>query len=219
MKFASIASHDLKAPLRAIGSLTEIIEEEEQNNINADSKNHFKTIKKRVNRLDALLNSLLEYSLVTETKINPTTVDTYHCIQQLTTQHFAAENISIKLSGNFPELHINKYHIEKIFTILISNAIYFNNNSEINIHITASILNNVHQFEVTDNGPGIDERFHGKIFEIFQTLQPRDDFESNGAGLAIAKKIVEHHGGNISVKSGYGWSTFCFSIPEATTDY
>ncbi len=102
-----------------------------------------------------------------------------------------------------------------MFTNLISNAIKFNDKSRPVIEIGCRESSDAFAFSVHDNGIGIDERFHEKVFQIFQRLNRREEYEGSGAGLAICKKIVESHGGNTWVESAPGeGSTFWFTIPK-----
>jgi signal transduction histidine kinase len=86
------------------------------------------------------------------------------------------------------------------------------------IRVSATKVDEVDVISVADNGPGIDPRFHARIFEVFQTLQPKDEIESTGIGLSIVKKLVESRGGKVTVTSEVGQgATFSFSWPTAAT--
>ncbi|GMT50358.1 MAG: hypothetical protein IEMM0008_1897 [bacterium] len=101
----------------------------------------------------------------------------------------------------------------QIFQNLISNAIKYMDKPEGEINISCDEDGDYWTFAVSDNGPGIDERYYDKIFQIFQTLVPRDDFESTGVGLSIVKKIIDRLGGRIWVNSQLGeGSTFIFTL-------
>jgi signal transduction histidine kinase len=125
------------------------------------------------------------------------------------------ENCSIAIPGKLPVLYGDKIKFQQIFSNLIGNAVKYNDKEDINIIITTEEKESEWIISVKDNGPGIDPRFHEKIFVIFQTLNPRDTVESTGVGLAIVKKIVEEEGGKIWVESETGkGSDFRFSWPK-----
>ena len=200
-KFASIASHDLKAPLRAIGNLTGIIEDEAGHLFDEEVNNNFSTIKNRVERMELLLNALLEYSKVERSKENFQFVNIFNLLNTILPRY--ANNISIKIDfdKNLPKVVAAPKKLQIVFENLIENAIRFNDKEAINIKITSEETDDYWLFSVKDNGPGIEKRYHEKVFIIFQTLNRRDDVESIGVGLSIAKKIVEDFGGRIWVES------------------
>jgi signal transduction histidine kinase len=108
-----------------------------------------------------------------------------------------------------------KIKFEQVFQNLLSNAIKFMDKSRGEVRIGYLDEGDRWKFSVADNGPGIAEKYHEKIFQIFQTLQPRDEFESTGIGLTVVKKIIESYGGKIWVESRIGQgSTFFFTIPK-----
>ena len=114
-----------------------------------------------------------------------------------------------------PVLLADEQVLMSVFSNLLDNAIKFNDKPVAEISISARETANDWVFNITDNGPGIDSRYHDKIFVIFQTIQPRDEFESIGAGLAITRKIIENKGGRIEVISSPGeGATFSFSLPK-----
>ncbi|MDQ3050319.1 MAG: ATP-binding protein [Bacteroidota bacterium] len=214
-KFASIASHDLKAPLRAIGSLSDFIEIEMEGKLNADSKKYLDTIKSRVIRMDRLLDALLKYSKASRMKIVLQTVNIDKLVEKIILQYSTGRNCRIRIRNILPVVEADYGAIRTVFEILVDNAIRFNNQSDINIEIWSEENENDWIFWVKDNGPGISKQFQDKIFVIFQTLNNRDSFDSTGAGLAIAKRILENKGGVISVDSDPGkGAAFQFTIPK-----
>lgn len=214
-KFASVASHDLKAPLRAIGSLAGFIEDEEQGRLKPQSVEFFDLLKGRVSRMDRLLNALLEYSAVIESSKADQNVDIGNVINKVAGNFASNESIHIGISGSFPVMTISKLLVEKVFTNLIDNAIRFNPKESKEVSISGGKEGNHYWFTVKDNGPGIDPVFHEKIFVIFQTLNPRDELETMGIGLPVVKKIVEHWNGKIEICSDLDQgSVFKFGIPD-----
>lgn len=106
-------------------------------------------------------------------------------------------------------------HLVQVFNNLLSNAIKFLDKPEGLIRIGYVDEGDKWRFDIADNGPGIEEKHHAKVFQMFQTLSPRDEFESTGVGLALVKKIVENWGGSVWVESTVGQgSTFFFTLPK-----
>ena len=126
-----------------------------------------------------------------------------------------SDNINVEVDENLPTFEIDKVQLEQVFQNLISNAIKFID-KEHGLITVKYIKNEIeHIFAVEDNGPGIDEKYFDKIFNIFQTLKPRDEFESTGVGLSIVKKIIENLDGKVWLESKIGeGTTFYFSIPK-----
>ncbi|MEY3344034.1 MAG: hypothetical protein RL090_1718, partial [Bacteroidota bacterium] len=200
-EFAYVVSHDLKAPLHAISNLTEWIEEDMEGRFSEDTKTNFNIIKSRVTRMEDLINGLLEFARANHDTGERTTVDLNEYIYEVIDFCSPPPNCSIGIHGKLPVLYGDKIKFQQVFANLIGNAIKYNDKSEINISISATEQKDTWTISIRDNGPGIDPRFHEKIFVIFQTLNPRDTVESTGVGLAIVKKIVEEEGGNIWVES------------------
>lgn len=215
-KFAYIVSHDLKAPLRAIGNLTGWIEEDIGDKFPEDVAKNFNIIKGRVQRMEALINGILDYSKAGKSKEQFVSFDTRSLLKETFDLIGAPENCKLEISANMPILHTEKIRIQQIFMNLINNAIKYNDKKEIILTAHAIEEKNFWHFSVTDNGPGIEKQFHDKIFVIFQTLNARDEVESTGVGLAIVKKIIEDHGGQIWVESEKGQgATFHFTWPKS----
>ena len=208
-KFASIASHDLRSPLRAIGSLSDMILEDDPN-LSNDSKEKLDIIRNRVQRMDDLLNALLDYSRADRgiKKLSLTNVESL--IHPIIDRRKNGKPVNI-LTHNLPIFDTYSNKLEQVFDILISNSIRFNKENQVNIEVSSIESDSYFSFTVKDNGPGIDSLYHDKIFVIFQTLEPRNKIESSGVGLAIAKKIIDENGGMIKVNSEIGQGS-CFEF-------
>jgi signal transduction histidine kinase len=200
-QFAYITSHDLKSPLRGINNLAEWIEEDMEHAMSEDSKKYFLMLKGRVHRMEALINSLLKYSRAGRISNEIEKVDLNLVVKEVLKRLAPDNKYAIYLDNNLPTVWANYQDMDDIFYELLSNAIKYNNNENPIINVTFKTENNYYQFCVADNGEGIMEEFHQKIFTIFQTLETRDKLESVGAGLAIVKKILEENGGAIWVES------------------
>jgi PAS domain S-box-containing protein len=218
-KFAYIVSHDLKAPLRAIGNLTDWIVEDQDVKLSQDAKENFSIIKGRVKRMEQLINAILEYSKASKRKGSQELFSFTEIIEDAIDLVASDKHCTVEVNGNLPEYYGDKVKFQQVFMNLIGNAVKHNNKTEKHIKINFEEEQKFLKFSITDNGPGIDKRYHEKVFVIFQTLKARDEFESTGIGLSIVKKIIEEAGGTIWIDSTPGQgATFYFTIPKNTLD-
>ena len=214
-QFAYIVSHDLKAPLRAINNLSTWIEEDIQENIQAETQKNFSMLRGRIQRMEMLINGVLEYSRAGRLKTESTAIDMNHFIKDVIFNLAPPDNFKIKIQSKLPTIEGEKVVLDQVFSNLISNAIKYNDNPNPSIQIGYENQGGTHSFFVQDNGPGIEEEFHEKIFGIFQTLNARDSIESTGVGLSIVKKIIEEKSGRVWVESSTGkGSKFIFTLPQ-----
>ena len=214
-KFASVASHDLKAPLRAIATLSDLIEIEMEGMLNKESKKFLDTIKSRAGRMDQLLDALLKYSRAARKELLLQEINTDKLAEKILLKLSSGKNCNFKIKNVLPVVQADGEALQTIFEILIENAIRFNDKQVIEIEVSSEETFSEWLFKVKDNGPGINKLFQEKIFIIFQTINDRDSFESTGVGLAIAKRIIENKGGIISVNSAPGaGAEFLFRIPK-----
>lgn len=213
-QFAYIVSHDLKAPLRGINNLSLFIEEDLGNNLDESIKENFEMMRGRVKRMELLINGILDYSRAGRVKQVVETFELKPMLDELVNSLSVDEKFKIIIPKDLPSITAERISFEQIFTNYISNGIKYNNNSEPTIIVSYKVNNDMYEFCIADNGEGIDEQFHEKVFVIFQTLQSRDTYESTGVGLAIVKKIVEDKGGKVWIESEKGkGAKFYFSWP------
>lgn len=213
-QFAYVVSHDLKAPLRGISNIISWLEEDHEKDITPEVNQNLILIKGRVLRLENMINGLLEYARIEKTRKGAEQVNINLLIQELKDLLVPPKTV-VTIKEDLPIINAEKLHIEQVFANLISNAVKYNNADKPEIVIEYADLGNYYQFSISDNGPGIDKLYFDKIFEIFQTLQERDAFESTGVGLAIVKKIIEDNKGSINVESMLGTGTkFAFTWPK-----
>jgi PAS domain S-box-containing protein len=211
-QFAYVASHDLKAPLRAIANLSEWIEEDLQGQLPAENQKQMQLLRGRVHRMEALINGLLEYSRVGRTKAAIEFVNVAEMLDEVIDSLAPPATFTVDLVSPMPTLHTKAMALRQVFANLISNAIKHHHSDTGQIQISVKDVGTAYEFAIADNGPGIHPDYHQKIFTIFQTLQARDIKESTGIGLAIVKKIVESEGGKIWVESQEGkGATFYFT--------
>lgn len=203
-KFASVVSHDLKAPLRAIGNLTGWIEEDAADVLTGDVKANFELIKQRVRRMEDLIDAILEYSRADRRQTEDTMIDVKKLINETVDFIGLPGNVKVTIDPKMPVLTSDRTRLSQVFSNLIDNAIKYNDKPDKIVDVTCEEKSDGWIFTVKDNGPGIEQQYHEKIFIIFQTLNRRDDVESTGVGLAIVKKIIEDQGGKIWVESETG---------------
>jgi PAS domain S-box-containing protein len=217
-QFAYVASHDLKAPLRAVNHLATWIAEDTGETLPESSKIHLTKLQNRIQRMDKLLNDLLIYSRTGRryytkvSKVDPSTL-----VAEIVDLLAPPPSFTITIQENMPPVRTYPVLLELVFRNLIDNALKYHHRPEGRIEISAQRLGDFIEFSVMDDGPGIEPAFHERIFQIFQTLQPRDAIESSGVGLAIVKKAVESQRGVVSLISAPGQgSTFRFTWPVDT---
>jgi light-regulated signal transduction histidine kinase (bacteriophytochrome) len=213
-EFAYVVSHDLKRPLRNIYTLTDWLTEDEDEQLNTAAMDSLHLIKKQVTQMDLLVEGILNYSLQMDPDQALKEVNAHTLVKRII-NGFSADHISISLEKKLPRLLFNESQLLQVFQNLIQNAIHHNDKEQIEISINYEVNKVRHKFFIKDNGPGISERYHEKIFELFQKLQTKADDEAIGIGLALVKKIIERNEGKIYVKSEEGkGATFIFTIPK-----
>jgi PAS domain S-box-containing protein len=218
-KFAYVVSHDLKAPLRAIGSLTGWIEEDMGAQLPEEMRGHLTTIQGRVVRMEGLINGILDYTKAAKKEEDRVDFEVSEMVNETIDLLGPPAHTEIRLHGNWPRIRARKIKMQQVFINLIQNAMKYNDKAEMKIDVGCRLKNGDWEFFVKDNGPGIEPRYHHKIFEIFQTLNARDEVESRGVGLAIVKKLVEEEGGSIHVESELGaGACFVFVWPDGVID-
>jgi len=213
--FAHIVSHDLKAPLRAIKAISTWLSEDYGDKLDKEGQEQLSLLGNRVHRMHQFIEGIFEYTKMGRVKETKELVELMQVINNTTLMLNLNENTEISILKKLPEIYCEKIKIEQVFQNLISNAIKYNDKKICKIEIDYKDLGTHYLFCIKDNGKGIEEKNFKKIFQIFQTLQPKDDFESTGIGLSIVKKIVQFHGGEIWVKSELGKSTtFKFTLKK-----
>lgn len=223
--FAYIASHDLKSPLRAIKQLAQWVQED-LGEVPPDVGKNLALMNSRISRMEALLDDLLDYSRVGKEHKKSEIVDTYKLVKDVIALLNVPESFRISIEKDMPQLQAAKAPLALIFRNLIGNAIKHNTSAQGVVKISAKDSGKYIRFCIEDNGPGIPAKYHKKIFELFQTLRPRDVVEGSGMGLATVRKVVESHSGKIYVESAATefdpkasiGSRFIFTWPKQPTD-
>ncbi|MEL6352215.1 MAG: ATP-binding protein [Cyanobacteria bacterium J06627_28] len=220
-EFAYVASHDLRAPLRAMTNLAQWLEEDISDLIPEENQQQLRLIQGRAKRLDDFITGLLDYSRAGRDSLKTTTVETNLLLENITHSLAIPPSFNVTQPSETYTLHTQELLLQQVLTNLIGNAVKYNHRTDGNIHINVEKTDNtLTTFSITDDGPGIDPVYHQKIFGVFQTLENRDVRESTGIGLSIVKKIVERQGGQITLQSSLGeGSTFTFTWPSEALSY
>ena len=216
--FASVASHDLKEPLRMINAYTNILNKRYNQLFDENAQEFMGYIIDAVSRMEGLLNGLLDYSRVSTAQEQKKIISTRDIVDLVQgnlkfpiLQNEATINVDY---DQLPRIAGNQTQMVQLFQNLISNAIKFKGDRKPVIDVKCTRQKNFHLFTISDNGIGIKEEYREKIFEMFRRLHTKEEYEGTGIGLATCKKIVDRHGGRLWVESEEGeGSTFFFTLP------
>lgn len=216
-EFAYIAAHDLKAPVRAIGSLADMISNDCRDTLNGQSRQQLDMLVQRTERMNEFISGILRYVTLAHAAVQKERVDMNEVVKDAMEQVGAPrETIEITVEDKLPVVAGHRTHLTQVFQNLLDNAVKYMDKPKGRIRIGCVDRDGYWQISVADNGLGIDQRDFDRIFQIFQTLNRRDKIEATGIGLSIVRKIVEQHGGRVWVESKPGeGSTFLFTLPKA----
>ena len=218
-QFAYIASHDLQEPLRMVASYTQLLSRKYKGKLDADADEFISFAVDGARRMQGLIQDLLAYSRVGTKGRGLVDTSSEEALQQsLSNLRGAIEASGAQVTHDpLPGVLADRSQLIQLFQNLVGNAIKYQRTGIPTVHISASRNGGKKWiFSVQDNGMGIDSQYFAKIFDMFQRLHKREEFDGTGIGLAICKKIVERHGGSISVDSKLGQgSTFRFALAES----
>ena len=216
-QFAYVASHDLQEPLRMVASYTQLLSRRYKGKLDAEADEFIGFTVEGVNRMQALIDDLLAFSRVGRGDRELTDVDAGFVARR------ALEALSARLAetgadveiGELPTVRGDERELGQLFQNLISNGVKFHGDQPPRVRVTAEPESGGAEwgFAVADNGIGIEPHHAERIFKMFQRLHGRDEYPGTGVGLAICKKIVEHHGGRLWVEpNADGGSVFKFTL-------
>jgi signal transduction histidine kinase len=213
-QFSYAASHDLKAPLRAIENLAQWIEEDLDKPVKPEVAEHLQMLRKRAKRMGSLVDALLEYSRADRGGQAVAPVDLGALCAEIVAGLPAKPGIRVVIAEGMPALDASEAPLRQALAQLFSNAFKHHDRAEGLLRISARQDGACVEICVQDDGPGIDSKHQEKIFQPFHTLKPKDEVEGNGLGLAIAKKIVESRGGRLCLESAGRGSAFRLLWPQ-----
>lgn len=217
-QFASVISHDLKSPLRAVMGFTELFYQKYFDIMDSKGVEYLEFIRTGVKNFSNIIDDLLEFSKVSNIDATKKKVNLNELVQKVlsnTLYRTIDKKQAIIATDPLPEVIGDPYQLESLFQNLIENALKFTDNKKPIIKIKCANINELYQFSISDNGIGIDKKFSEKIFKLFERLHTQKEYEGTGLGLTISKKIVDRHQGKIWFESVVGkGTTFYFTLPK-----
>ncbi|MFC4012307.1 ATP-binding protein [Nonomuraea purpurea] len=221
-QFAYVASHDLQEPLRKVASFTQMLEQRYGSQLDERAKQYIHYAVDGAKRMQLLINDLLDFSRVGRVTGDRSVVDSGAALET------ALENLSATIAdaeatvtgGELPEVVGNRLQLTQLFQNLIENALKFRSDEAPVVRVEARRDDGFWEFSCSDNGIGVEPKYADRIFLIFQRLHPRDVYPGTGIGLALCRKIVEYHGGQLWLDGdaeGPG-ATFRWTLPAAGDD-
>jgi len=216
--FSYSVSHDLRAPLRAIGGFSQILIDERGATLDDEGRRILKVIRDNTVRMGNLIDDLLAFSRMGRTALRLKRLDMTHLAKTVAGELTAASNLpNVDVTvGDLPAAHGDLSTLRQVWVNLISNAVkYSGTRNPATIEISGRTEAEEHIYSVKDNGVGFDMRYAGKLFGVFQRLHAASEFEGTGVGLALVQRIVHRHGGRIwaEAKPDEG-ATFHFALPN-----
>lgn len=206
-KYAFVASHDLKAPLRVIDNVSSWLEEDLEAVLTDDTRDSLAMLRNRVRRMERLLDDLLIHSRIGRTEESAERISGTELAATLRDLVDLPPAMQLQISPRFSGIEVPNMPITTILLNLVSNAIKHHDRPDGRVTLDVRETGAGYEFTVTDDGPGIPPEYHARIFEMFQTLRPRDEVDGSGLGLAIVRKHAEVAGGRIEVASDGGRGT------------
>ncbi len=212
-RFAYVASHDLKAPIRAIDSLAAWIAEDAGDVLPPGSAEHLRLLRGRAERMEGLLDGLLAYSRAGRGEAAPEPVDLAALVARAVETVTPPQGFDVSVEVPAPPVVTERVPLALVVRNLIGNAIKHHDRPDGRVTVAARVGAGGLTLEIGDDGPGIAPDYQERVFEMFQTLRPRDEVEASGMGLAIVRKTVEARGGTVAVRSEGRGTTFEVTWP------
>ncbi len=216
-RFAYVASHDLREPSRMVINFLGLLERKYADGLDDTARNYIRYAVDGSKRMEALIEDILAYSRVESRACPLRPMDAEEALAiALEDLSRVVEESGAKVTHDpLPTVMADRSQIVQLLENLIGNAIKYRGEARPLVHVQAVRKGDAWQFSVSDNGIGMDMAYAGKVFEMFQRLHSSTEYPGTGIGLAIAKKIVERHGGKIWVESEIGkGSRFFFTLPD-----
>ena len=216
--FAHIVAHDLKAPVRAIASLVDCIELDHGASFGGAVRGQLSVLRGRAARLHELIGGILRYSEAGAARGRRELLDAGALVRQLLESVEIPAHVDVQVAPDLPYVMYDRAELREILAQLVGNAVRFMDKPQGRVYIACEDAGDAWRFSITDNGPGVPEHLCERVFQIFQTLVPRDERECTGVGLAIVKKLVSQNGGSAwAVPLPREGSRFLFTVPKEPT--
>ncbi|SDQ61356.1 sensor histidine kinase [Natronobacterium texcoconense] len=217
-RFAYVASHDLQEPLRMISSYLQLLESRYGDDLDEEAQEFIDFAVDGSDRMREMVQGLLEYSRIDMADSTLESVSSERVLEDVLTdlQVRIEETDATVAVSDLPAVRGDESHLQQLFSNLVANAIKYSGDGPPRIEVTAEKQGSRCVFAVADDGIGIESDYTDQIFEVFNRLHSTDDYEGTGIGLALCRKIVDHHDGDIWVDSEPGeGTTFYFTLPTA----
>jgi PAS domain S-box-containing protein len=212
-EYAHVVSHDLKSPLRSIYALVSWLKEDNKDKFDDTSLGNLGLIERTLEKMEQLITDILNYSSVGVSNNEFRNVDLNDVVKDIENLIHFPDSLDFVIKNKLPVVFGDRIKLQQLFQNLISNAIKFSDKENGLIEISAIELPEFYQISVRDNGMGIEEKYHKKIFEVFQSLNKTNT--SSGIGLSIVKKVVKLHRGKVWIESTPGEGTvFHFTLKK-----
>jgi signal transduction histidine kinase len=216
--FSYSVSHDLRAPLRAIGGCAELLRDDHAAQLDAEGRRKLNVIRDEAARMGLLIDDLLAFSRLGRKSLQPADLDMTALVRQVFERlrgEPGGERVELKL-GRLPHASADRALLEQVWINLLSNAVKFSSKKDAPVvEVGAITAEREHVYYVRDNGAGFDPRYASKLFGVFQRLHDAADFPGTGVGLALVQRIVVRHGGRVWADSTPGeGATFHFTLPK-----
>jgi PAS domain S-box-containing protein len=214
-QFAYVTSHDLSEPLRMVSSFVGLLARRYEGKLDADADDFIGFAIAGTARMQTLINDLLAYSVVGRLEQSKKKVECKMLADEAALSlaaQLASTGAELEI-GDLPRLVVEPTQVRQLFQNLISNSLKFSSGNTPRVLVSCERRDGAWRFAVEDNGIGIEPRHRERIFQLFERLHTREEYEGTGLGLAICRKIVERHGGRIWVEdSSLGGAAFCFTL-------
>ena len=217
-RFAYIASHDLKTPLRGIVSICSWLNDEYSDKLGEEGKAYVEKLQERASSLNSLVSGILSYSKTADVLGKGVIqVDLPELLDEIIAMQAPGEDIAITMDLKCEKIRAHRIALQQILQNLLSNAIKYNDKEHVKVNISTAQEGDSCVIRISDNGPGIAATYHERIFELFQTLGQRDRFQSKGTGIGLAtvRKLAREMGGDVTIESEPGQgATFVLTLPQ-----
>ncbi len=211
--YAHIVSHDLKSPLRSMNALLTWLKEDYVEVLDENAQSSLDLLLKKVDKMDLLINGILRYSSIDKINQPQQKVILQDVVSDIIDVIHIPQHITIEIITELPNVKGDKFRLQQLFQNLLNNAVKYNDKKKGIVTISCKEKEEFWEFAIADNGPGISEKYYDKIFQIFQTLDDKN--ESTGVGLSIVKKIIDVYEGKIWLKSKEReGTTFYFTLKK-----